>query len=398
MTTPAVFIDNTVTDPAKKLTSYSNGNVTETTIQQTIVNRFRLSRPKSVNNPLYRGWRRPWSYYRTQGRQDTTTATVVQEYNGLVTPPSVLPVREDWLRDSFWSRNSFPLQYGSPPSNMEDKALIAALNKLKGDNVNFGVALAEAGQVAKLLSSTTRTIAKEVNTFKRNKRAWADVRRYQRGGSHDWRKIPSKWLELQYGWNPLMSDIAQASTSLEETWNSNYPLLGVQATSYASDVIRRTGTGQYGSSRVERTDFMYLYKVCLYYQLITPWLAQFNALGLINPALIVWEKVPYSFVVDWFLPVGSWISALDADLGYSFKGGSGTSLRKGRGYIESTTVNDKPGGWSGYQSGVSEVSSRTFAFTRKRYTTSPVPGLYFKSPISAKHIANSLSLLVTAFQ
>lgn len=30
-------------------------------------------------------------------------------------------------------------------------------------------------------------------------------------------------------------------------------------------------------------------------------------LGLNNPALITWELIPFSFVVDWFLPVGTWI-------------------------------------------------------------------------------------------
>jgi hypothetical protein len=34
-----------------------------------------------------------------------------------------------------------------------------------------------------------------------------------------------------------------------------------------------------------------------------------RSLGLVNPAEIAWEVVPYSFVVDWFLPIGSYISA-----------------------------------------------------------------------------------------
>jgi hypothetical protein len=34
-----------------------------------------------------------------------------------------------------------------------------------------------------------------------------------------------------------------------------------------------------------------------------------RSLGLVNPLEIAWEVVPYSFVVDWFLPVGSYIAA-----------------------------------------------------------------------------------------
>lgn len=31
-----------------------------------------------------------------------------------------------------------------------------------------------------------------------------------------------------------------------------------------------------------------------------------------NPAELVWEKIPFSFVVDWAIPVGDYLSALDA--------------------------------------------------------------------------------------
>jgi hypothetical protein len=36
-----------------------------------------------------------------------------------------------------------------------------------------------------------------------------------------------------------------------------------------------------------------------------------SALGLNNPAAIVWEAIPYSFVVDWFTNIGSWANQLE---------------------------------------------------------------------------------------
>jgi len=31
---------------------------------------------------------------------------------------------------------------------------------------------------------------------------------------------------------------------------------------------------------------------------------------LTNPALVAWELVPFSFVADWFVPIGSWLTAI----------------------------------------------------------------------------------------
>ena len=34
-------------------------------------------------------------------------------------------------------------------------------------------------------------------------------------------------------------------------------------------------------------------------------------LGLADPATVVWELIPYSFVVDWFIPIGSYLENLN---------------------------------------------------------------------------------------
>ena len=41
----------------------------------------------------------------------------------------------------------------------------------------------------------------------------------------------------------------------------------------------------------------------------------FSSLGLANPALVAWELVPFSFVIDWVLPIGSWLTATGPLLG-----------------------------------------------------------------------------------
>lgn len=41
-----------------------------------------------------------------------------------------------------------------------------------------------------------------------------------------------------------------------------------------------------------------------------------NQLGLINPGTVAWEIVPFSFLVDWFIPVGAWLNSFTDILGY----------------------------------------------------------------------------------
>lgn len=47
-----------------------------------------------------------------------------------------------------------------------------------------------------------------------------------------------------------------------------------------------------------------------------------NQLGLANPLATAWELVSYSFVVDWFVPIGPVLNALSARAGLIFVDGS----------------------------------------------------------------------------
>jgi hypothetical protein len=41
-------------------------------------------------------------------------------------------------------------------------------------------------------------------------------------------------------------------------------------------------------------------------------------MGVVNPLSIAWEVIPFSFVVDWFIPVGQVLEACTATMGLSF--------------------------------------------------------------------------------
>lgn len=124
----------------------------------------------------------------------------------------------------------------------------------------------------------------------------------------------NSWLELQYGWRPLLSDI--------------YNL-----TQVANNGLRRDAVFVRKGSREEfevptyasvasRTGKAYAFaNAGLSAKIRSSKLDAMANLGLLNPAAIAWEAVPYSFVFDWFVPVGNWLQGMNAPFTMDFVSG-----------------------------------------------------------------------------
>lgn len=289
----------------------------------------------------------------------------------------------------------------SPSSNLINSVEVKALNKLKSQDFHLGNFLAESRQTIGMVANSARTIAKQVHNFRRKSPlGWASVLKYQHGNlpKSKWPCIPSAWLELQYGWIPLMSDIRGALFHLSRRSRFDLPIVTVKSTGRSEDVITTGNIGCRAFSAVYKHNYIVKQqvKVTLSYGMADPGLAELSSLGLINPLEIVWEVIPYSFVVDWFLPVGGWLSALTADVGYSFV--SGTKSTKTEMYFKG--VSDLYYNAPGYDVTItpSGMAGFTRNYSRTCYSGSPVPGLYVKNPLSALHLANALALLAQAFR
>jgi hypothetical protein len=103
-------------------------------------------------------------------------------------------------------------------------------------------------------------------------------------------------------------------------------------------------------------------------------------------------------VVDWFLPVGNWLSTLDADFGWDFHSGTLTKFSRGGSSSIFTRSGFIPGDVKVDFSG-DYYSAKGFSMTRTVYSSASWGGIpRFKNPLSSQHIANALSLLVQAFR
>lgn len=266
--------------------------------------------------------------------------------------------------------------------NAENQAATEVLGKLTRSNFNLGVAIAEGKQTMSFIAQQVVLVMRIINAIRAKK--WKEVLNLLSISKHKFRApskdVGSRWLEIQYALLPLLSDIYGAYEFFTKiSFPKDKPLRVSRMITYPDnyEVKQRDG------SVIKLSDTVSV-RYIVWYTITDSRLAFATALGLTNPALIVWEKVPYSFVVDWLFPVGNLIGAFTSTLGLSFKGGCVTKRVTSE---MSREVFVPPYEGTGVQEGKISV------YTRTNLTRFPTPRPYVKSPFSTRHTISALALL-----
>jgi hypothetical protein len=286
------------------------------------------------------------------------------------------------------------------------------LGKIKNTSANFAVAYAEAGKTATMVGDTAIKIARAMQHLRQGKfSAAAGVlgvgtckraeSRFTRGYAQDAGKaVASGWLALNYGWKPLLDDVYGACDDLARN-NLNDMIVTSSATHKLEIPIKATESSTSGKAKsFYWGSGLAKYQVrmsCSYKRPGKSSLVKLKETGITNPLLIAWELVPYSFVVDWFLPIGNWLDTFDATLGLAFHSGYQTV------YFKSTAEM----GWTfngvdSYgvmQNAFYQSSCYRVSVTRSVLADFPSPGIpRFKNPASLSHMASGLALLTQIFR
>lgn len=214
------------------------------------------------------------------------------------------------------------------------------------------------------------------------------IRRYQQ-------QIDSLWLEYRYGWSPLVYDIQGTMKALYSTFKEYYTARG-----YAKNSVSEVTTANVGSTdpstgtpwTVLRTKTYtanvrgyVLYKVDSGYLLP-------GKLGLLALPETIWEVVPFSFVVDWFVRVGDWLAAITPKVGINIIM-QGYTVEKWVTCTRQITATSPSSAWS--WSGVVGLSDYTWDMSKQRLTTLSIPPV---PPVNVqynvKRTLDSLALLL----
>jgi hypothetical protein len=122
--------------------------------------------------------------------------------------------------------------------------------------------------------------------------------------------LSSCWLELWFGWLPMISDIYDAYRVLTKDFGSQRAYSTGSAHVYDQLFSLVTYT------RITVTEMHIRYKMCGSYRITNPNLLLASELGLTNPATVIWEVIPFSFLIDWFTNVGDWLEGLNDEMGW----------------------------------------------------------------------------------
>lgn len=324
--------------------------------------------------------------------------------------------------------------YGMPsfPEYLDRSATNKALLAVKNQKVNFSVAFGERKETAELFMSALHLADKAYSSLqKANPARWKDmlkvqslfernpnlrkevmaVRKTRRGDSMRWippqnskkvgkagAKAINAFLEVQYGLRPFMGDVYGAVSSLNKKESSGDAYrVTVHGTTREITPISwfKSGaiSGNYGY-RVSG-NVSHFCKVRLDYYLDNPFLATLSQLGITNPLHAGYELTRLSFVLDWALPIGDYLSAWDATLGYAFHAGSLTRFSK------LTLASDAPVFVGPLGDGNRHGFTSLFPYRENRYnmtrivlSSSPLPRApVFKDPTSGLHVANAIALV-----
>lgn len=293
-------------------------------------------------------------------------------------------------------------------ASLEATAVTRVRLRMKDMRVNVAQVIAERNKTAETVAKAAVTIAqmlialKQGNLKKAGDAVGAHVgRRKSSGYRNNHRKKPLDavargWLELKYAWEPLLMDVRGAAEALAK---QRYRPIRGKASGSASITLNQVSTSK-TSSTIKTTTNVGSYGIrfsCIY-EVSAPQMPDLSGMGLLNPALLAWELMPYSFVIDWFLPIGDWLNSLDATVGLTFTEGSKTTkyhITKKVREISHYTSGTAPAITTYDTDYSSDLTVRSFS--RQRLTSFPSSQFpAFKNPASLIHMANGLALLVSA--
>lgn len=276
----------------------------------------------------------------------------------------------------------------------DDLALLGKLrDQIGGNGFNAGVMLGEGRQALKLITESSTKIYKTMQALKFRgplaALAVLNIRNFSPVEKKTWvassQNMANGWLQMVYGVKPLLQDTHDAVEFLAAVLE--FPLVRtyrvrrvVPAVGYETNPTWTASASGYTQKQlIARLEEVNPYKLA----------------GLLDPASVAWELLPWSFVYDWFIPIGNYLQAR----------GLASSLT---GTFVTTTKVRQDKLWTGYspirnpnQFGTPSVGNtyrKLITIDRSVSTSLSVPMPAFKplgKVASWQHCANAVALLTS---
>lgn len=195
------------------------------------------------------------------------------------------------------------------------------IEKCANVNANLALAIAERKELVATVDTLTRKGYRKLKTYydlANAIRSMPDRRRKLAikqhisgasvpGMSKSKDKMADLWLMAIYGIMPVVGDI---QTALNHKKMKSF---GDVTCSVRRHATTESFTVNQTYARVDFWRDAYVTaRAQAQVELNDPWVKMLAEYGLTNPLLLAWERIPYSFLVDWFIGIGGWIQGLSA--------------------------------------------------------------------------------------
>lgn len=298
--------------------------------------------------------------------------------------------------------------------NDQLKLVSKLVDRIKGGDFNLAVFLAEGHEALEMIAKNVTQIAKAIRAVRRGNLPGAvralfselgrvTPRRFSK--SEAWKRerhltaqeASSRWLELQYGWLPLLDDVKSGAEFLSDQVNTVHTLR-VRARIFRADPLFTAGSPGHWAFESASS---------VRYRTIVAYLSEdprnfYTLSGLADPELVAWEKLPFSFVADWFIPIGTFLEArawTNRMVGTFVTTDKIVQSHKGLAPLTVFDPGPNRAEWKVLY-GAGNDTYRRVALTRTISTTLNAPLPSFKPLGKAatwKHCANAVALLAGAF-
>lgn len=376
---------------------------------------FLRTRPAIVKNQSVNGFRAPSSYScevveSTVGRggfeiaRANSKPTVSASYRGGAVPGS----------HDLWT-SSIPGEIWAETESLVNRSIIGARNNVANRTAAFGETIAEARSTLAGLAGNAQTVTAVCDDLI-NTNWKAALRKLRvRPDSPDWKRtlrasrkgfksFGEAWLTYWFGLAPIVDDMVQglAFFSGDEIFRT----LRVKGSAYVP--IPET------SVRSERGGTGYYYGICdahvisqkkieggvytsLWYTIDSSKLRELTKFGLVDVPATAWALVPYSFAIDWVLPVSEVLRSLTATVGLTYLGGSTTRVARSEVTFPYARYRFDESGrepWEDQGSYLNFPTLKGVKMLRDAHAREPNPvDLWIKDPLDAWTATTALSLL-----
>lgn len=290
--------------------------------------------------------------------------------------------------------------------SQRNEAVTKALNNLADQKANVGENLATFRQTLHLMRNPISGLIEGLRSVHKNKSfkpfLYMSAREIRKRGLLN--TISEEYLKYVYGFKPLMQDIFGLVELAKE--HGNTPLLlsamGKSKQQDQTDLFEFSEPSINSMTTIGPLDID-ARVLCNIWARIDPnytGTRALNQLGLLNPASLAWDLVPWSFVVDWLVPIGPVLQALTAPAGLIFVNGSISTRVSATGPSEHWyTVMDNVDDYemSTFQVGTSAY--RYEGYARESILGWPRPGLWFDSdPLRGDRPFKALALSILSLR